>query len=130
MNLFEWGLSHNPQWVLTNLQVVDICAEIAKKFKEVDEEGLAGFYLDQAQYLTKLLGDEAKQQPSKGVFTLINKVPKTLNDLCLELDTEDKDAVRAELKELIKQGLVIKPTEKTYARYDGTTQEQEPAATD
>lgn len=123
MKLYEWAASRNPQWLLTNIQVVDMCLEVAKKAEALECSNLVDTYINIADFFTNALNDEAKENPTSGVFTVINKVPKTINQIMAESELTDRKAVLAELKKLIKDGLVVKPTQQTYARYDAQTED-------
>lgn len=127
MKLYEWAASRNPQWLLTNLQVVDMALEVAKKAEALQVENLVDVYVNIADFFTSALNDEAKENPTSGIFTVINKVPKTLRDIMAEAEVTDRKAALQEIKKLVADGLVFKPTPKTYARYDAAKPDQEPA---
>lgn len=137
-HLYEASISGNPQWLLSNLQVLSLAIDTAKNCMEVtdkygalleknEHEAIGMTFtlnVEMAAYLSKLLsGKPTIEHPHKGLFTVINKVPKTINQIMAESEVTDRKAVLAELKKLIKDGLVVKPTQQTYARYDAQTED-------
>lgn len=106
--LYEVAAQQNPSYLLTVLNTVGGCVDIAQKLVALEQPELAQTYLDILEFFTKALSDEAIVKPTGGIGSYLTDLPQSLQKLNQQMGITTASGSRAnkrQIDSLVKEGI-------------------------